>query len=47
MLMSERDEVPAEGKCEAYIMLDSEIEDKEDHYSKCDDRTILVKRANL
>ena len=47
MLMSDEESPLAKGKQEAYLMLDSVIEDKDDHYSKCDDRTLVVKRANL
>jgi len=33
--------------CEAYIMLDGKIDDKEDHESPFADQTLIVKRANL
>ena len=45
--MPHRCERDLEGRCEAYLLLDGGIEDKEDHDSICDDRTLLVKRANL
>ena len=33
--------------CEAYVMLDGGIDDKEDHESPQADKTLIVKRANL
>jgi len=38
----------AEGDvCEAYIMLDGSIDDKDDHESPYTDQTVIVRRANL
>ena len=33
--------------CEAYVMLDGDSDDKEDHESPCNDKTLIVKRAEL
>ena len=47
MLNSDEIDQESDEAIEAYIMLDSVIDDKEDSDSTCADRTLIVKRANL
>lgn len=47
MLNPNAAELNSNNICEAYIMLDGSIDDKEDHESRYSDSTLIVRRASL